>query len=203
MFNVDTITLAMSTEKYSTKRKGKWYYEELDYEHTKYINNKITSRLWLDKESKKIKRKQDEWSYGTDNPYPDYKCIYYHGTYDDYVFNFNYDWNYLTVMLPHDKIELFEEYEIIAECETAIMKFFGLKYDDLNQLKLNRLDVKCDYRYKDLEEFGIIKNIIAKAPNKLYSYQKRLLKNDDEGYILTYSAISKNNRIKNLFEIGG
>ena len=202
MFNVDTITLAMSTEKYCTKRKGRWYYEELDYEYTKYINNKITSKLWLDKESKKIKREQDELFSKIGAPYPDGN-IYYHGIYDNYVFNFNETWNYLTIMLPHDKVEVFAEPIIITECEMTILEFFDLIPDDLNELVLNRLDVKCDFHYNDLEEFEIIKNILAKAPDKLYSYQKRLLKNDDEGYILTYSAIRKNDRINDLFEIGG
>ena len=202
MFNVDTITLAMSTEKYCTKRKGRWYYEELDYEYTKHINNKITSKLWLDKESKKIKREQDEWFSKIGAPYPDGN-IYYHGTDGSYVFNFNEDWNYLTITIQHDKVETYTEQQIIEQCYIELTNFFDLTPDDLNELNLNRLDVKCDFKYQDLEEYAIIKNIISKAPDKIYTYKKRVLKDDDYGYIVTYSATRKNNITDKLFEIGG
>lgn len=199
MYNIDTISLGMSIEKYHIGRTG---FNELDYNHTNCIKQKIISKLWIDEDSRKVKQEQDKGNDNKDTTYKN-KCVYYHGIYENYVFNFNETWNYLTIMLPHDKVEVFAEPIIITECEMTILEFFDLIPDDLNELVLNRLDVKCDFHYNDLEEFEIIKNIIAKASDKIYSYQKRLLKNDDEGYILTYSAIRKNNRINELFEIGG
>lgn len=202
MYNVDTITLGMSTEKYCTKRNGRWYDTVLDYEHTKHINEKIISRMWLDKDSKEVKETQDNWKFNADTPYPDGN-VYYHAIDGSYVFNFNDNWNYLTITLEHDKVETFTEKEIIEECYIELTNFFDLTPDDLNELKLNRLDVKCDYRYEDLEEYAIIKNIIEKAPDKIYTYEKKLLKDDDYGYIVTYSATRKNNITDKLFDIGG
>lgn len=199
MHNIDTVTIGMSIEKYKTDKSG---YRELDYEHTYCIEEKIKSKLWLDKHSKEIQEAQRKWSKDDGTDYPN-EMIYYHGICEGYVFNYNDSWYYLTIMLPHDKVETFDAETIIFECKMEIMDFFGLKEEDLNELVLNRLDIKCDFHYKDLEEFEIIKNIIAKAPDKIYSYKKRLLKNDDEGYILTYSATRKNNNLDELFEIGG
>ena len=55
-----------------------------------------------------------------------------------------------------------------------------------------RIDVKNDYQYQDNEEWEIIKNIIDKAPDTIYSYKKDVRRNDDTGYVVKYVS-SKGN----------
>lgn len=98
-------------------------------------------------------------------------------------------------MLPNNKVEEQTAEEIKSNVTSAIIEYFGLKPDELNELVINRIDVHCDYQFDDKEEIDIIINILEKAPQNYYTYKKHILKNDKDGYILKYYSTKKNKSI--------
>ena len=53
MHNVDTIDISMSTLQYKkVKSLYRFNHQEVDLEHTRQVNKKIKSKMWLDKISK-------------------------------------------------------------------------------------------------------------------------------------------------------
>ena len=98
-------------------------------------------------------------------------------------------------MLPNLKVEDKNAEQIKAEVASTIVDYFELELDDLNELVVNRIDIHSDYKYDDKDEIDIIINILDKAPQNYYTYQKHLLKNDSDGYMLKYYSVKKNNEI--------
>ena len=72
------------------------------------------------------------------------------------------------------------------------MNYFGLTVEELEALTLRRIDYYCDYRYKDDNELKVIKNIMTKVTDNLYSYNKEItLKGKEAQYEKTKFTISK------------
>lgn len=104
-------------------------------------------------------------------------------------------------MLPNDKVENYTAKEIKLSAAKAIIEYFGIEPTELNELKLNRIDVHCDYKFKDNEEYAIIKNILKKAPDKFYTYRKKLVLDNEDGYILKYLAVRKNKSVDEIISV--
>lgn len=68
------------------------------------------------------------------------------------------------------------------------MNYFGLTVEELEPLTLRRIDYYCDYRYKDDNELKVIKNIMTKVTDNLYSYNKEIT-DKPEKYVVKYLAL--------------
>lgn len=191
MFNVDTITLSMNCRQYEIE-KGQC--KITDWKNTSRINKKIKSKLWLKSADKSAR--QD--GMGSDNKI---RKIYWYGKYRDYTFVYNENWNYLMITVPHFLVEQYAEYQIINKVRNVIMEYFDLQQEEINNIQLNRIDIHNDFKYQNDEELDIIKNILYKATDSFYTYQKQILKDDEDGYILVYKAIRKNKRIDTLLSV--
>ncbi len=198
MYNVDTMSLTMNFRRYNAYG--------LDWEYINRIHKKITSKLVLYKKDKQNKQEQKKFRYfsrdlddnAVDKVIPNRKRrfpVYYHGKYNGYIFTYNYNWQSLTVMLSNFKVEDKTAEQIKAEVASTIVDYFELEPDELNELVVNRIDIHSDYKYDDKDEIDIIINILDKAPNTYYTYKKHLLKNDNNGYMLKYYSVKKNNEI--------
>ena len=208
MHNVDTIDISMSTLQYKTvKPLYGFNHQEVDWQHTRQVNNKIKSKMWLDKTSKSnIDQINNCLEYGLNANQVEelYKRIKYHLTYGNgYIFCFNEYWNSLSAMLPHFMVEEYDEAEILGELEFAISTCFNLEDNEMNELRLNRLDIKCDFKYKNQEEFNIIKNILEKAPDQFYTYKKQIREDTEKGYLFTYVAVRKQKYADSFIRIEG
>lgn len=206
MYNVDTITLYMSTKRFFTlvNSDGKKQ-RRIDRIYTDYMTLKMMNKLRLTEKSKKNREREKRY-----NRLSNYSKevlsrmtkksrkkinINWYGSYRGYNFNFNETWSSLTIMLSHNNVEKYTADEIIENTKKVIIEYFNLEPECLNEITLNRLDIHCDYRYEDEEELAIIKNILEyKASNKIYTYKKRPKKDNSKCYIYTYSAIRKDNR---------
>ena len=104
-------------------------------------------------------------------------------------------------MLPNSKVEDYTAEEIKNNVIKTIIEYFELEPTELNELVINRIDIHCDYNFDDKEEFIIIRNILKKAPDNLYTYKKYLLKDDGDGYILKYLAVRKNKYVQEIVGI--
>ena len=181
MHNVDTIALSMNCRQYITDTKL------IDWKNTSRINKKIKSKLYLKSVDKNIRKD----SVNSDKNVKKY----WYGKYKDYSFVYNERWDYLMVTVPHYLVEQYTQYQIINNVQNIIMEYFNLKQQEINKIQLNRIDIHNDFQFQSNEELNIIKNILNKAPDNFYKYKKQLLKDDDEGYILVYKSIRKNNTI--------
>ncbi len=185
---IDTFTLCMScTRWYKTKNviTGK-YYDTIDWSYTARLQQKITSKMFQNEQDKQnvnrvVKVSEYKWKKAKVN---------WHRKYKGYVFNYYENWHSLTIMVPHYKLENYKATEILKDVTAVIQELFEIATEDLNEILLNRLDIKVDYRYKDDEEYQIIKNILSKVSDKYYSYQKQVKKDDETGYILTFSRLT-------------
>lgn len=181
MFNVDTITLSINCRQYITETRL------VDWKNTSRINKKIKSKLWL----KQVDQNNKKYSMEPDNK----TKKYWYGKYQNYTFVYNEKWNYLMITIPHFLVEQYTQYQIICEAKNIIMEYFNLKQQEINKVQLNRIDIHNDFKFKSDEELNIIKNILNKAADTFYTYKKQLLKDDNEGYILVYKSIKKNNTL--------
>lgn len=221
MFNVDTLTLSIEFIRYkkktykgkniidvkykshNTKKEIRRTKRELDYKYILNCDSKIKSKLILEDKDRKIRERVFRRRYLSGDAKqvidrlldsPNKKLSYYwRNKYKEYTFNYNEEYRVLLITLSHSKVEKYTAEQINKNVIKVIKELFGFNDSELNELKLNRIDVKCDYYYINEERFQVIKNIIDKAPEVLYSYQKEENKEIAErgGYYITYS--SKNN----------
>ena len=200
MHNVDTMSLTMTFRRYNEEG-------EMDWNYIHKIEDKIAKKMVLyedDKQNRDRERRYNNLSVSgkrwlTRLLPSDAKrkktSIYRHGKYNGYVFTYNETWQSLTIMLTNSKVEEQSATDIKQSVIQAIMDYLELKPEELNELVVNRIDVCCDFNYDDREEFVIIKNILDKAPNGVYTYRKHLLKDDKDGYILKYYSVRKNKEV--------
>ena len=200
MYNVDTMSLTMTFRRYNEKG-------EMDWNYIHKIEDKIAKKMVLyedDKQNRDRERRYNNLSVSgkrwlTRLLPSDAKrkktSIYRHGKYNGYVFTYNETWQSLTIMLPNIKVEKQSETAIKADVIQSIMEYLQLESYELNELVANRIDVFCDFNYDDREEFVIIKNILDKAADTIYTYRKHLEKDDKDGYILKYYSVRKDKEV--------
>ena len=80
----------------------------------------------------------------------------------------------LSITLSHYNIEEFTSEEIINNTRDKLVKYFGLEKTELIPLTLRRIDYYCDYRYSDEDELLIIKQLMTKVTDTLYTYRKEI-----------------------------
>lgn len=205
MFNVDTLSLTMTFRRYIKIRK-------LDWNYIYRVQSKIMKQLVLYETDKQNREREIRYSklniknkIVLDRLMKNRKRrilpVYWHGKYDGYIFTYNENWQSLTIMLPNNKVEKYTADEIKSNVIKVILQYFKLEPTELNDLVLNRIDVHCDYKFDNQEQYLIIKNIIKKAPDTFYTYKKRLIKDDQDGYLLKYIAFRKNKNIDNLITL--
>ena len=171
MFHIDTLSLSMSCKRYMQAQNVFGHKKTvIDWNYAGYMNRKITAKLRL----------KDDYSG-------------WFGKYNGYSFWYNPKWNYLTIKLAHDEIRPYYSYQIGHNVIQILLQYFELEQDDLNEIKLNRLDIHCDFKYQNEIELKVIKNILSKATDSVYTYRKKILKDDDDGFILVYKATKKGN----------
>ena len=194
MYNIDTLTLCMSCSR-GDKRKNVFtgkYEDTLDWEYTARMQQKIIRKMVVYENDIK------NMSSVIINPKGKYikAPVYWHKYYNGYRFTYFENWHSLTVMIPHYKIQKLAAKVIVELVRETIMVLFKITDDDMNSIYLNRIDIKCDYRYADEEEFKIIKNIIDKVTDNYYCYQKEIKQNDEKGYLITFIK-NNDNKYKN------
>ena len=199
MNNVDTITLKMSCRRFK-KSEVRNRSQKPNWQYIFKMTTQIISRLKLYKEDKEIRERarlrlktenltEFIFKLSLENNKENY---FWHGQSNGLTFAFNEKWQYLLIFVPHELVAPRTEDEIIAYVEKVIIDYFSFQKEELNPLTLFRIDVKNDYQYQDNEEWEIIKNIIDKAPDTIYSYKKDVRRNDDTGYVVKYVS-SKGN----------
>lgn len=182
MFNVDTITLGMNFEDKTQS------YTDLfgnikarpDYKYIQKVEYKIKARLYLDSTNRNKKQKlleRQKWFKDTFGSYSnigkqDY--IYWFGQDRGYSFCYNETRHVLSITLSHYNIEEFTSEEIINNTRDKLVKYFGLEKTELIPLTLRRIDYYCDYRYRDEDELLIIKQLMTKVTDTLYTYRKEI-----------------------------
>ena len=207
MFNVDTMSLTMTFKKYENE-----YRNRLNWSYIYSIQSKIMKKMVLYEKDRQNREKEIRYrNLCTENRIlisrmlgkrkREILPIYWHGKYDGYVFTYNENWQSLTIMLPNNKVEKYTAEEIQFNVSNTIVEYFKLEPSELNQLVVNRIDIHCDYKYEDKEEYSIIKNILKKAPENFYTYKKRIIDDEEKGYIFKYLAVRKNNNIQNFISI--
>ena len=201
MYNVDTITLGINFRRQifvedidgNVKRT-------VDLNYVLPINEKLKSKLYLDKKNAEIRKREiqrndyevkrviDKLLEGKRRKE---KSVYWKGKYGSYSFCYNETWNSLIVTLGHELIKNYTSEEIIANTRQAVINYFGLAEEQIGKITLQRIDIKKDYRCKNKEEKEIIKCLVEKARDKLYTMVKELIEDDEDGYIVKFIARGK------------
>ena len=182
MFNVDTITLGMNFEDKTQSYTDLFgnIKARLDYKYIQKVEYKIKARLYLDSTNRNKKQKlleRQKWFKDTFGSYSnigkqDY--IYWFGQDRGYSFCYNETRHVLSITLSHYNIEEFTSEEIINNTRDKLVKYFGLEKTELIPLTLRRIDYYCDYRYIDEDELLIIKQLMTKVTDTLYTYRKEI-----------------------------
>lgn len=187
---IDTFTLCMSCTRWYKVRNvlTEKYQDTIDWSYTAKLQQKITCKMFQSEQDKQnmnkvVKVGEFKWKKAKVN---------WHRKYKGYVFNYYENWHSLTIMVPHYKLEDSTATEIVEDVTATIQELFEIATEDLNEILLNRLDIKVDYRYKNDEEYQIIKNILSKVSDKYYSYQKQVKQNDEKGYVITFTRPTDN-----------
>ena len=224
MYNVDTITLSMrfiriksymykSKEKIKKNKKRKNKINrtlkktklKLDYDYINDADKRIKSKLILQDKDKVLRNKRIKYLNQSlnnkkylcnKNIYSKEKSYYWRNNFNGYSVNYNEEFKVLLITIPHFKLEKFNAKQIEEHIKTLIKNVFEFEEEELNELVLNRIDVKCDYYYENVEKLLIIKNIIEKAPDQFFNYKKEMNNeiNEKGGYYVTYTSknIGKN-----------
>lgn len=196
MFNVDTITLGMNFEN-KTQSYIDLYGDvkkRPDYQYLQKVEKKIKARLYLDSNNRRKKQKllsKQKWSNYKWDRYSnitkqDY--IYWFGQDKGYSFCYNDTIHVLSITLAHYNIEEYTAKEIINNTRDKLIEYFMLESTELMQLTLRRIDYYCDYRYRDEEELLIIKQIMTRVTEQLYTYKKEIT-DTPETYAVKYLAL--------------
>lgn len=190
MYNIDTLTLGMlCTRGYKRKNFFTGEYEDtLDWGYTARMQQKITNKMVVYEKDIQNMNSVIMNQKGKYVKAP----VHWHQYYNGYRFDYYENWNSLTVMLPHYKIHKLSATDIVELVKETIMRLFTIADDDMNPIYLNRLDIKCDYRYADEEEFRIIKNLLDKVTDNYYCYKKNIRQNDENGYVITFTKDKDN-----------
>lgn len=179
MFNVDTISLGINLYDIGCKITS-----NNTTQHIYHMDNKIKSKLYLDDENRlklsKLKNSRSRYII-----YSSLDCIYRFGRDNGYSFCYNETRKSLTVTLLHYNVEQYTAEEIIKQSREKVIEYFELEATEFPDLKLRRIDYYCDYRYRDSQEYAIIKSIIATATTSFYSYSKEI-EDTDEKYVVKY-----------------
>ena len=190
MYNIDTLTLGMScTRGYKRRNFFTGEYEDtLDWEYTARMQQKITNKMVVYEKDIQNMNSVIMNQKGKYVKAP----VHWHQYYNGYRFNYYENWHSLTVMLPHYKIHKLSATDIVELVRETIMVLFKITDDEMNPIYLNRIDIKCDYRYADEEEFRIIKNLLDKVTDNYYCYKKNIRQNDENGYLITFTKDKDN-----------
>lgn len=174
MYGVDTMSLVLNFRNTSIAEDVTENAEKM-----KIADWKIQAKLHYDKEN------LEKLNAGRND-------VAMRGKYNGYCFYFNCDWHSLTVTAPHFKIEKYTDDEIIADVKKVIINYFELEDDEIPEIYLSRLDIKNDYLCDPNEDLKIIKNILFKARCSFRFYTKKILRNDDKGFLIKYNSSKKN-----------
>ncbi|MCR5146716.1 MAG: hypothetical protein K6B70_05175 [Clostridia bacterium] len=132
---------------------------------------------------------EEDFNYFEDKEGNKIKQIYY--TFDyfgQYIFYYNPMRFYLTIMVQHQELLGKKQEDIIAEIKWLFRDYFIMPKELVDRLDryilLSRIDFRRDYRYRDEQEFVLIKQIIDIAPEHIMgkSYNKVDEKDEHEDW---------------------
>ena len=194
MHNVDSASFGMSLNlihfngKYRITRK---------YNRTKYLESKITSKLYLNDfyRTKKVKKLEEFIKHKCRKFYNKEDFIFWFGKHGGYSYCYNETLQFLTMTLQHDEIESYTAEEIIENLKKELIDYFELEPKDLKPITLRRIDYYCDFRYQNKYELLIIKYIIKIARDKLYTYRKEI-RDITNAYAVNYISLKGNNTVQ-------
>ena len=184
MFNVDTISLGINLNDISRKSIYIFFKSVKDY--VLYMDKKFKAKLYLNEENR-LKKKYIQSLNNRNRQYFITDCIYWFGKDNGYSFCYNETRKALTITLLHYKVEQYTASEIITQTRDKIFTYFELETTELPAITLRRIDYYCDYRYRDNHEYQIIKDIVSKATDTFYTYNKEIT-DTDEKYVVKYLA---------------
>jgi len=113
-----------------------------------------------------------------------------------YGFSYRCLTGYLSIRLKHSVVKGKNEKAIIKDIKIQMSKVYHIsdKYLDNidNYICLGRIDYKRDYRFRSIEEYYLIKQIIDIAPSSIVngSYKKNTIKDTDTMYMKAYRSKS-------------
>lgn len=105
---------------------------------------------------------------------------YYVAKCNDYSFYYMEQFYCLIITLKHNLLLHRTDNEVKKMATKQVEKYFDIQNKNIKLENLNRIDYKNDYKYDTEEEFLIIKNILGKTKDKLYSYKKEI--REDKGF---------------------
>lgn len=114
----------------------------------------------------------------------------------NYSFSYRCLKGYMKITLSHDYVLGRTEKNIIDNIKKALIQHFKIDEKYLvnihRHISLGRIDYKRDYRYRDLEEYHLIKQIISIAPKTIVRgyYSKDDKTNNKSAYIVKYKTPS-------------
>jgi len=116
-------------------------------------------------------------------------CCYV-GKYENkgYNFWFNDEYCCLIVTLEHKNIMAKTYKQIQKETSEDLNVYFELENAQIKIEKLNRIDFKNDFKYKNKQELKIIKYIIKTATDKISKNYKKQISEKDGFYKFKYSS---------------
>ena len=198
MYNVDTLDLSWNFRKHiewTDEETGERIrLKELDIQYIKPIDEKIRSRLYLDKQNQQNQQREDRYNQmSREGKFALFKlikkrdapCICYRAKYNGYNFYYNSKWNSLKIHLSHRLVEDCDADQIINNVKDVISEFFEIDRDIITNLTLTRMDIKNDFKCEDEQDKAIIKNIISKAMQKFRNYNKEI-EDTETRYIVNY-----------------
>lgn len=111
-----------------------------------------------------------------------------------YGFSYRCLTGYLSIRLKHSVVKGKDEKAIIKDIKNQMSNVYHIsdKYlDNINNyICLGRIDYKRDYRFRSIEEYYLIKQIIDIAPTSIINkhYQKETIKDTDTMYMKAYRS---------------
>ena len=123
-----------------------------------------------------------------------YKCS---SKYKDYSFHYRSNTKCLFIQLPHHHVLGTDQEIIIRQVKQVMKEHFNITQEYIDKLDdyilLSRIDYKRDYRYHDLEEYSLIREIVDRVATRSIvsdNYKFEVKENTENKYMIAYKSSS-------------
>lgn len=123
-----------------------------------------------------------------------YKCS---SKYKDYSFHYRSNTRCLFIQLPHHHVLGANQEIIIRELKQVMKEHFNITQEYIDKLDnytlLSRIDYKRDYRYHNLQEYSLIREIVDRVATRSIvrdNYKFDVIKDTEDKYMIAYKSSS-------------
>lgn len=123
-----------------------------------------------------------------------YKCS---SKYKDYSFHYRSNTKCLFIQLPHHYVLGTDQDIIIRNIKEVMKEHFNITQEYIDKLDdyilLTRVDYKRDYRYRDLQEYSLIREIVDRVATRSIvrdNYKFDVLEDTESKYMIAYKSSS-------------